>query len=98
MLLASGEGSAQCVLQVVFRYAGRGEEMFAIDEFGEGRAGGDARRAAVDLVSDLFQGVVGNFHREACDVAAGLVTGFAASRGVRDLTGVSRPDEMVYYL
>ena len=70
MLLASGEGSAQCVLQVVFRYAGRGEEMFAIDEFGEGRAGGDARRAAVDLVADLCDDVVRDPDRKAGNVAA----------------------------
>jgi hypothetical protein len=26
------------------------------------------------------------------------VAGFTAARGVRNLTGISRPDEMVYYL
>ena len=32
-----------------------------------------------DLVSDLFQNVFGDAHREACDVAAGLVAGLAAA-------------------
>ena len=34
--------------------------------------------------------------REDCYVAAGCVAGLPPARGVRNLTGVARPDEVVY--
>src|SRR5215210_1113573 len=95
MLLASGKWAAQCILQVVLRDAGRVEEVFAIDEFREGRAGGDARRAAVDLVAHLFDVVARDPDRKTSDVAARGVAGLAPAGGVVHLAGVARPDEMV---
>ncbi len=98
MLLAGGEGSAERVLQTGLRNAGGIEEVFAFDQFGKGRAGGDARRTAVDFVADMLHDVVRDPDRKAGDVAAGGVARLPPARRIGYLTGVARPDEVVYDL
>jgi hypothetical protein len=82
MLLAGGEGSAERALQIGLRNAGPVEEVFAFDQFRKGRAGGDARRTAVDLVSDMFHDVVRDTDRKAGDVAAGGVARLPPARRI----------------
>jgi hypothetical protein len=79
VFLADGKRAAQGVFDVDFGDAGRLEEVSVRHQLRQRRPGGDTRRAAVRLVSDLFQEVVGDPDREACDVAAGLVAGFTAA-------------------
>src|SRR5215211_3282241 len=98
MLLTGREGSAEGLLQVGLRDAGPIEEVSAFDEFGEGRAGGYARRTAVDLIADLFEDVLRDPDRKAGDVAAGGVAGLAPAGSVSYLPDVARADEVVYYL
>src|SRR5215207_8311964 len=86
------------MLQISLRDAGGVEEVPAIDEVGEGRACGYARRTAVDLVADLLENVLRETDRKAGDVAAGGVAGLAPARRVTYLTSVARPNEMVHDL
>ena len=95
MLLAGGEGSAERVLEIGLRNAGGIEEVVTFHQLCKGRAGGDARRTAVDLVADMFQDVVRDPDRKAGDVAAGGVARLSPARRVGYLTGVARPDEVV---
>ena len=76
--LPAGSGPPRALFDVRLGDAGRLDEVFALDQLRQRRPGRDARRAAVDLVTNLFQEIVGDSDREACDVAAGLVAGFAA--------------------
>src|SRR5919112_2883901 len=98
MLLAGGEGSAKRVLQAGLRNAGPVEEVFAFDQFSKGRACGDARRTAVDLVANIFQYVVRDSDRKAGDVAARGVARLSPAGSIGYLTSVARPDEVVYDL
>src|SRR5918997_1012832 len=95
VFLADGERATQGSLDVHLGDAGRLDEVLARDQLRQRRARGDARRASVDLVTDLLQHVLGDTDRKARDVAAGLVARLSASGGIRNLTGVSRPYEMV---
>ncbi len=93
-----GKGSAKRILQISLRDAGGIEEVFAFDQFGKCRAGGYARRTAVDLVADLFEDVVRDPDRKTGDIAARGVAGLAPARRIAYLTSVARPDKVVYDL
>ncbi len=79
---------------------GRGDfleivSIFALDQLGEGRTGGDRGGAATRLVARLDDAAVLEAHRKAENVAAGRVGGFDGQGRRGQLAGVAGPLEMI---